>query len=57
MPERFHYSKPVHRLGEITALPDEGVILFTVKILINSKNKIIIILNFYFRQRILRIGI
>ncbi|CAF3395052.1 unnamed protein product [Rotaria sp. Silwood1] len=28
MPERFHYSKPKHRLGEITALPDvEGHII------------------------------
>ncbi|CAF1455374.1 unnamed protein product [Adineta ricciae] len=28
MPERFHYSKPKHRLGELTALPDiEGQIL------------------------------
>jgi hypothetical protein len=34
MPERFHYSKPTHRLGNITALPDEGVILSGVNILI-----------------------
>ncbi|CAF3673563.1 unnamed protein product [Adineta steineri] len=29
MPERFHYSKPKHRLGNLTAIPDEGVILST----------------------------
>ena len=32
-PERFHYSKPTHRLGEITALPDEeGHILSEVNL-------------------------
>jgi hypothetical protein len=36
MSERFHYSKPTHRLGEITALADEGVILSTVNLLISS---------------------
>jgi hypothetical protein len=42
MPERFHYSKPTYRLGEITALPnEEGVILSGVKILINSKKKLL----------------
>jgi hypothetical protein len=33
MPERFHYSKPIHRLGEITALTDvEGHILSEVNL-------------------------
>jgi len=33
MPERFHYSKPTHRLGELTALTDvEGHILSEVNL-------------------------
>lgn len=31
MPERFHYSKATHRLGEIFAIPNvEGLILSEV---------------------------
>ena len=29
MPGRFHYSKPIHRLGEITVLPVEEGIIFS----------------------------
>lgn len=36
MPERFHYSKPTYRLGEITVLPDlEGQILSAVNLCIS----------------------
>ena len=38
IPARFHFSKPVHRLGEITALPnEEGLILSEVLLVITSR--------------------
>ena len=46
MPERFHYSKPKHRLGELTALPDiEGEILSEVKCWIHFINHLHILLH------------
>jgi hypothetical protein len=30
LPERFHYSKPEHRLGEVFVIPNEGVYFFNV---------------------------
>ncbi len=43
MPERFHYSKPKHRLGDITVMTNtEGHILSPVSISID-------IINHYFR--------
>ena len=29
LPERFHYSKPVQRLGDIIAIPNEGGVVMS----------------------------
>jgi hypothetical protein len=49
VPERFHYSKPEHRLGELTVLPDvEGMVLSEVNLFINSTK---VYALFMFRQQ------
>jgi hypothetical protein len=52
LPERFHYSKPDHRLGEIFVIPNEGVMFLNVSIGKNNKMSEYFI-NFFlkFRQR------
>ncbi|CAF4933941.1 unnamed protein product, partial [Rotaria sp. Silwood1] len=32
LPQRFHYSKPDHRLGEVFVIPNEGVIFLNVSV-------------------------
>jgi hypothetical protein len=52
MPERFHYSKPKNRLGEVTALADlEGQVLSEVNFLINSIEYYYL---FIFRQQLIQ---
>jgi len=50
LPERFHYSKPEYRLGEVFVIPNEGVFFLNVSKK-NFYNEYWINFSSEFRQR------